>query len=147
MVKTQLVDQLGRNIGGVPTPTITNVVPTSQIPITPTPVPTTVAPSPIAPAPVVKTPTPVVPEYQLPESVTGKPVISPTLQAKIDAKKTPINPVVPTTPTPTPEITPVLAGTEKPVETTPITPAPAPTQISEAEKQAQATGVKYKMVD
>lgn len=67
-VKTQLVDPLGSNIGGIPTPTITNTVVTNPI--------TTPAVAPVNPVATVA-PTPV------------QPYIAPKLQAKIDAKKLP----------------------------------------------------------
>lgn len=145
-VKTQLVDPLGSNIGGIPTPTITNTVVTNPIPTT------TPAVAPVNPVATVA-PTPV------------QPYIAPKLQAKIDAKKLPeyqlpenvtwvkVTPTAPiTTPvtatvppvTPTPEPTPILAWTEtKPVETPVVPVAP----LSDLEKQAQATGVKYTMQD
>ena len=83
----------------------------------------------------------------LPESVTGVKV-SPTLQAKIDAKKNGTPAVVPT------EVAPVE---NKPVETvvetpatevkteTVTTPTEVKTEVTDIEKQAQATGVAYTM--
>lgn len=114
---------------------------------------------------VVKRPTtnqPISAEEQqfniLPESVTWvKPYISPTLQAKIDAKKTPVTPVQPT-PAPvtteevvTPVVEPVKPVETKPVEVAPVAPAPVTTpvtpELTDIEKQAQATWVKYTMVN
>jgi hypothetical protein len=82
----------------------------------------------------------------LPESVTWvKPYISPTLQAKIDSKKTPVTPVQ-TTPAPvtTEEVVTPVVEPIKPVETKPVEVAPV---LTDVEKQAQATGVKYAMVN
>lgn len=83
----------------------------------------------------------------LPESVTGiksNVVITPAMQAKIDAKKNPA-PIVPnetiapveTTPTP-------VVPTEVKTETV-TTPTEVKTEVTDIEKNAQATGVAYTM--
>lgn len=148
MVKTQLVDPLGRNIWGIPNPTITNTVVTNPIQWAqpapaPVPVPTV---APVAPLPATKPVTTPLPEYQLPESVTWvKPYVSPTLQAKIDAKKPPVTPVQPPpAPVTTEEVKTPVVEPVKPVETKPVEVPPV---LTDAEKQAQATGVKYSMVN
>lgn len=79
----------------------------------------------------------------LPESVTGVKV-TPFMQAKIDAKKNP-TPVVPTetiapVETPTPEVVPTEVKTE-----TVTTPTEVKTEVTDIEKNAQATGVAYTM--
>ncbi len=84
----------------------------------------------------------------LPESVTGiksNVVITPAMQAKIDAKKNPA-PVVqtetiaPVQTTPTPEVVPTEVKTE-----TATTPTEVKTEVTDIEKNAQATGVAYTM--
>lgn len=84
----------------------------------------------------------------LPESVTGiksNVVITPAMQAKIDAKKNP-TPIVqtetiaPVETTPTPEVVPTEVKTE-----TTTTPTEVKTEVTDIEKNAQATGVAYTM--
>ena len=68
-----------------------------------------------------------------------KPFISPALQAKMDAKK-PVQPVIqPVTPAPIVEETKTVIEPAKPIE-----PVKTP-EISDVEKNAQASGVKYAM--
>lgn len=80
----------------------------------------------------------------LPENVTGVKV-SPTLQAKIDAKKNPPA-VVPETIAPV-ENKPVetVVPTEAVKTETVTTPTEVKTEVTDIEKNAQATGVEYTM--
>jgi hypothetical protein len=83
----------------------------------------------------------------LPESVTGiKPTITPALQAKIDAKKNwVVSAVVPTeTIAPVETATPEVVPTEVKAETV-TTPTEVKTEVTDIEKNAQATGVEYTM--
>lgn len=94
---------------------------------------------------------------------SNKPFISPTLQSRIDAKNAPVTPVAPTPAPviPEPVVTPVVEPVKpvetvqpivpletkvEPVKTEPVAPI-KPVEITDAEKNAQSTGVKYTMVD